>query len=316
VAKLHTHPQRRGFTLIELLVVIAIIAILIGLLLPAVQKVREAAARASCTNNLKQLGLAIANMADTNQGNLPPSAGLYPSKTPVTNNGDGGLLFHLLPYIEQDNLYKGSLTPPNPYNNDPTRNGTALGAATNLPSYSQWEPRVRSAQIKTYVCPSDATNQQRSQERNSWTPVPNAQGAMSSYGVNGQLFLQTFWGNSFRKFPASLQDGTSNTIMFAEKVAYASTGNYNENYWPDWGPIFASSEIDGTNGIGVNSSPQFNVRGYPAVADGRRASSMHSSVLLVSLGDGSVRGVSSGISVATWWSAITPAGGETLGSNW
>src|SRR5215475_11572493 len=100
------HRSRPGLTLIELLVVIAIIAILIGLLVPAVQKVRAAAQRIQCSNNLKQITLATVNCADTNGGKLPPSIGLYPSPdTPTPGNSDGGLFLHILPYLEQDNLF-------------------------------------------------------------------------------------------------------------------------------------------------------------------------------------------------------------------
>src|SRR6516165_9964280 len=101
----------RGFTLIELLVVIAIIAILIALLVPAVQKVRAAAARTQCVNNLKQLGLAVHNCHDVHK-KLPPVFGWFPSANnqPNTNGGYGSVLVHLLPYFEQDTLYKSSYT--------------------------------------------------------------------------------------------------------------------------------------------------------------------------------------------------------------
>src|SRR5438128_353005 len=118
----------RGFTLIELLVVIAIIAILIALLVPAVQKVREAAARTECSNNLKQIVLATIDCADDHVGKLPPGLGNYPHQNEgITGNGSGGIFFHILPYVEQTNAYKNS------YALDPDgRNG---GAPTMV--YSQ-----------------------------------------------------------------------------------------------------------------------------------------------------------------------------------
>src|SRR6187401_866863 len=121
--------RSRGFTLIELLVVIAIIAILIGLLLPAVQKVREAAARSQCQDNMHNIIIALINAADTNQGKMPPGLGLYTSRNAVTNNGHGGLFLHILPYMEQQPAYNASFTPAGSGVDD--RNG-------NLATYSCW----------------------------------------------------------------------------------------------------------------------------------------------------------------------------------
>jgi prepilin-type N-terminal cleavage/methylation domain-containing protein len=296
----------RAFTLIELLVVIAIIAILIGLLVPAVQKVREAAARVQCSNNLKQLCLGTIHCADNNNEFLPPSIGLYPAPQGTPGNNDGGVFFTILPYIEQDALWKLS------YGGASGRNGGAL-------TYNQWNLNNAPKQlVKTLICPADPTNLPGWQIQNGHNPA--------SYGVNGQLFRVAYggWGTGLAKYPTSIADGVSNTIFFPEKLAECTYGNYSQNYWPDWGSIMASSDLGDPTGPGATPfiRPQITTgSGIPqAIADAGRASSYHSTGINCALGDGSVKYVSASVGGNTWWAAITPAGWngaiDVLGPDW
>jgi len=289
---LRLFPLRRwrGFTLIELLVVIAIIAILIGLLLPAVQKVREAAARSQCSNNLKQISLGIVNCADTHQGKLPPGINLYPNPFPSANNEQGGTFFHILPYVEQQNLFNIS----NKGNDPDGRNG-------GLPTYSEWNIQGQ-ANPKIYVCPADPTSN------------PSL-GLRASYGVNGQIFKDA--GSGYSMYPATLSDGTSNTIFTTDKIAECISGTKADNYWPDWGSMF-SNTVNTGDPSGVGFGPQFvsSYSGGKGNCTGDLSASPHTAGIQAGLADGSVRFVAQGVSTSTWWYALTPNGGEVLGPDW
>lgn len=206
-----TRRRRRAFTLIELLVVIAIIGVLIGLLLPAIQKVREAANRMSCSNNLKQIGLAVQNFASTRDGNMPYS--WYPNGQVGTWTMAGGSAFYaLMPYLELDNLYRGSS------GNTPQQN--FANAASTV--------------VKGFVCPSDSGKANLGAMWNAaawptfvWIngtgappaatmPNPN-NGNPTQFAGTSYVYSQQALGYGVT-ISSSFQDGTSNTIMVAERI--------------------------------------------------------------------------------------------------
>jgi prepilin-type N-terminal cleavage/methylation domain-containing protein/prepilin-type processing-associated H-X9-DG protein len=227
----------QGFTLIELLVVIAIIAILIGLLLPAVQKVREAAARAQCQNNLKQIGLALHTYHDTYK-RLPP-ASVVPY---ATVNSDSNLDFSLpfgpnwavliLPYVEQTNLYRQAN--PGSYPGIPVTPGVVPPYASVNNSWRS----VRGAVVPVYLCPSDGNNETPYTDPGGNAP-PETGWARGNYGATASYedYDHVARGNTYvtsRKGPlkgvrasavmsanygarlVEITDGTSNTVMVAE----------------------------------------------------------------------------------------------------
>jgi prepilin-type N-terminal cleavage/methylation domain-containing protein len=303
---------RPAFTLVELLVVIAIIAVLIGLLLPAVQKVREAAARTSCKNNLKQLGVALHNCHDS-RGAFPPACGDASDVTigsgPFKGQA-GSLLYFLLPFVEQEAV--GRI--PDPLD----------GPLLHTP-------------VKAYQCPSDPSG-----NRNGTFTNTNGTWAVGNYAANYRVFGRpeaNSWEGAAR-LGASFPDGTSNTITFAERygwcglrpngasdppMTYTYAGNGSiwgwsarrNNTWA-WSATFAYADLysDRANWDQLFQVSPRPVVGPGAVCDPSRAQTPHPGGIEVGLADGSVRTVAAGVSQATWHAALTPAEGDLPGGDW
>jgi prepilin-type N-terminal cleavage/methylation domain-containing protein len=339
--------QSRGFTLIELLVVIAIIAVLIGLLLPAVQKVREAAARIQCVNNVKQFSLAAHTYTDANSHT--PQLWYQTTANPRET---GSIFFYLLPYIEQQNVYDlagaGQL-------------GSSVKRASNI---------VNNKVINLYICPSDPTNPSNHDDAGT-SYVQGYGGSLTTNPVTGELAVTgcsyaanilVFDPNSLSDVNASstaptgpslfnnmlqaMPDGTSNTVCFAHryKVCSSSLFGTTRNLW--WGNPRHSNGVKNCPGFGFREysvdNPRQPNRRFITISSGASYTSSaspdsgipfqttpaadfcqqnvlqspHPSVMITGLGDGSVRTVSTSISTRTWYNACHPYDGNPLGSDW
>jgi prepilin-type N-terminal cleavage/methylation domain-containing protein/prepilin-type processing-associated H-X9-DG protein len=308
--------RRRGFTLIELLVVIAIIAVLVGLLLPAVQKVREAAARTQCQNNLKQLGLAVQNYYSSFNAY---STSIRPGGVTISPRVSWSI--GVLPFIEQGNVK-------NKY--DLTSN---WDSATNLPLTSQ--------PLKIYQCPStpNPTRLDGDPQTNVWNLVAvtdyAASTGVAAYATNvnttGAVLPGILQKNTTVRI-ADVVDGLSNTFLIVESagrpqiyqggVAFGSvpTNKVNGGGWarPASDFSFQSSTPDGKTFPGTCAANCTNGFDYPTYnmspfgTEGTsEAYAFHSGVINVLFGDGSVHSISAAVSVNVFAALVTRAGGET-----
>jgi prepilin-type N-terminal cleavage/methylation domain-containing protein len=320
--KRSNQSDRGAFTLIELLVVIAIIAILIGLLVPAVQKVRERASMIKCENNLRQFGIAALHAHDTNK-KLPPATNVTVVSGAVVQGNPysgqyGTVFFHLLPFIEAQDVYNVAST-----------SSGYLGAAA--------------IKQQLFLCPSDATNSQPTETLPTGMTTPlTSQFALSSYAANYAAFANPS-GSPFgaNRVPESFPGGTSKTVFFTERLADAIPANGGISgagdawgyYYPPatpntnynttgsqlyYAPFIGYTAFQNANLPGSATNPSTDDAGFlvqpnlptDVAAHPTSASSQHTGIINVCMGDASVRSVSKNYSgyggTYNWFYGLTP----------
>jgi prepilin-type N-terminal cleavage/methylation domain-containing protein len=272
--------RRSAFTLVEVLVVIAVIAILIGLLVPAVQKVRESAARAQDANNLKQQCLALHSCHDMYKI-LPPVYGNFPNPNGAVGPpaGMGTLQYFLLPFLEQEGLYT-SVT-------------VSSDFAMNSP-------------LKVFMSPSDPTMP----PDGIVTMMGGPYGACS-YASNSLVFTSKPGG--YARIPATIPDGTANTIVFGERYTNCSGMAVGWQMGmcgcpPTWPFDYQS--------VTYPSLPLPQFAPLPAECDCTLLQSPYRAGMMVGLGDGSVKLMSSTVSAYSWNRALNPADEEVFDNTW
>jgi prepilin-type N-terminal cleavage/methylation domain-containing protein len=299
--------SRRGFTLIELLVVIAIVAVLIALLVPAVQKVREMASRTQCANNEKQLILAIHNYAGTMNSKLPPANFYQVVNLQTGNAAEGSAFYALLPYYEQQDLFQQ-------YTQD--RQDAGYRGAQYVPI------------CPIHVCPSDPTTV-------NGIATTDARSATGNYALNLAVFgAGGSWAVKGAVSPiriGTIADGASNTIGMVEAsgcfpgypAVDPQTGTF-ESLMTWWCPAYTNTvgpywpnpdELPGQpHYTGLYPLPQIGLS--PMLMDPNLCQCYHTGVMNIALMDGSVRTVSGSISATTWTNALNPSDGQPLGLDW
>jgi prepilin-type N-terminal cleavage/methylation domain-containing protein/prepilin-type processing-associated H-X9-DG protein len=314
-----TTALRRAFTLIELLVVIAIIGILVGLLLPAVQKVREAANRMKCANNQKQIGIAAHNYHSTFDALCPGYVG-YGSNG--KDYSEATWIYFLLPYLEQDALFRTG-----DYKVINTA-GNQFGATTTQGA------TIRQTRLGLMKCPSDPDGPP-CLTTGGYAPgfakgnyAANAGIGPMTYNLPGVANVGVFYNDSQETFTRML-DGTSNTIFFAE-ILTVPPGNGTEDWrgmmhYPE-GPMYHHNYTPNSAALDqiryCVSTPQAPcTTTSPIWAGGQfilTARSNHSGGVNVCMGDGSVRFVSNAVPLNVWQALCTPRAisGEIVVTDW
>jgi prepilin-type N-terminal cleavage/methylation domain-containing protein len=275
--------RRSAFTLVELLVVIAIIGILTSLLLPAVQKVREAAARIQDTNNLKQIVLAVHSCNGVYK-RLPPAYGNFPTPAGAVGPpaGTGTLQYFLCPFLEQQGVYN-------------------MATVTS--------DNIMNVALPVFMSASDPT-----MPADGMITMMGGMGNMggSSYAANYLVFGSTPGGQA--TIPKTFPDGTSSTLLFGTNYTQCGMAQYmwnmgNNGSPPSW-PYYYDPNVS------YLSLPLPQMAPLPVDCDPMRLQSPYFSVFLAAMADGSVQPVSSGVSAYSWNLAVNPADGKVFDSTW